>query len=113
MVFHFPPTPISPCIQLQLGNIPLDSIFRAANLSNVKERGGAEEGSCNSLEKSTFILQKTRGPQLELVEFNEIKAEKGRIGCHRYIRGLNIGEEIELFNSSTMLAQEQLGTGCP
>lgn len=58
-------------------------------------------------------MQRTRGPQLELVEFNEIKAEKGRIGCHRYIRGLNIGEEIELFNSSTMLAQEQLGTGCP
>lgn len=55
----------------------------------------------------------TGGPQLELVEFNEIKAAKGRIGCHRYIRGPNTGEEIELFNSSTMLAQEQLGTGCP
>lgn len=41
-----------------------------------------------------------------------MKAEEDRTGCHRYIRDLNNGEERELFNSSTMLAQEQLGTGC-
>lgn len=58
------------------------------------------------------MLQKMTG-RAWLVEFSEMKAEKGRTGSHRYIRGLNIGEERELFNSSTMLAQEQLGTGCP
>lgn len=58
------------------------------------------------------MLQTTTG-RAQLVKFSEMKAEKGRTGCHRYIRGLNIGEERELFNSSTMLALEQLGTGCP
>lgn len=48
-----------------------------------------------------------------LADFSEMKAEKGRIRCHRYIRGLNFGEERELFNCPTMLAQEQLDTGCP
>lgn len=41
-----------------------------------------------------------------LADFSEMKAEKGRIHCHRYIRGLNFGEERELFNCPTMLAQE-------
>lgn len=50
-----------------------------------------------------------------LAEFSEMEAEKGktRTGCHRYIRSLNAGDKGELFNWSTMLAQEQLGTGCP
>lgn len=31
VMFHFPPTPIPPCIQVQLDNIPLDNNFWTAD----------------------------------------------------------------------------------
>lgn len=106
-VFFFPSIPILFGIQLQLGNfLSGRNPWWNYRMLEQWEMWRRDPGTS---------WRRTAIGRVWMLEFSEMKAEKGktRTGCHRYIRSLNAGDKGELFNWSTMLAQEQLGTGCP